>query len=563
MKLFAKFHLAFSIAIACLLTCASVFAVEGDFPVADSLRPAVNFWKKVYTQADTSSGFLHDSWNLDVVYEKLPRDTTLIEARRKAIISDLNVLAGGKRDGLSQSQRDILNLWGSNTSNQRFKQATDNVRWQLGQSDRYQEGLIRSGAYRAHIEKVALSMGLPIELAALPHVESSFHPGAQSSAAASGMWQFVRETARRFMRVDGLVDERLDPYQATFGAMNLLQENYRELGNWPLALTAYNHGTNGMKRAVRDAGTSDIATIVAEYKGPRFGFASRNFYAQFLAAVEVEKAAEQEFGTLVLDTPPDFVQSELAGFIEADVVARSLGVPLETLRKYNPALSKQVWSGNKRIPGGYTLKVDRSVFSGNLASSLNAIPATAFFTAQIPDVSYVVRSGDSLSGVASRFNTTVSELVAINQLRNRNSIRIGQTLILPQSDGKVPTLIVRQDNKTVQASVGSYTVKRGDTLSTIAARNATTSLELMRLNKMSNGDILRIGQELTLPGQVSPRTGLAMTGLYLVRHGDTLSTIARQFKTTPQLLLSLNKLSDVNLIFPGQELIVRQVAANQ
>jgi len=560
MKLLANFGSSICFSILGLLASVAVIAAESDFPVAPSLRPAVEFWKKVYTQADTDSGFLHDSVNLDVVYEKLSRDTSLIESQRKEIIADLNVLASGKREGLSQTQRHILDLWGADTSNQRFKQATENVRWQLGQSDRYQEGLIRSGAYRPHIEKIALSMGLPVELAALPHVESSFHPGAQSSASASGMWQFVRETARRFMRVDALVDERLDPYQASFGALNLLQENYRELGNWPLALTAYNHGTAGMKRAVRDAGTNDIATIVRDYKGPRFGFASRNFYAQFLAAVEVERNADRLFGTLVRDTPPDFSQVELAGYIDASVVATTLGVSLETLRSSNPALLPQVWSGNKRIPGGYTLKINRAAYRGNLLAGINSIPADQFFTAQIPDVSYVVRSGDSLSGVASRFNTTVSELVAINQLRNRNSIRIGQTLILPQ-DGNVPTVVVKQDTIATPDS-GKYTVKRGDTLSTIAARYNTSSRDLMRLNKLNNGDILRIGQALELPGQTPVQAVLAVTGKYQVRSGDTLSTIARQFKTTPQQLLSLNQLSNVNLIFPGQELIVRQIAAN-
>src|SRR5690606_31302286 len=114
------------------------------------------------------------------------------------------------------------------------------------QSDRFREGLVRSGAYRDHIESVIAARGLPPELVILPHVESSFHPGAFSSVAASGMWQFMRETAQRFMRVDLVVDERLDPWVATEGAMELLEYNYGRLGTWPLALTAYNHGTNGM-----------------------------------------------------------------------------------------------------------------------------------------------------------------------------------------------------------------------------------------------------------------------------------------------------------------------------
>src|SRR5690606_4417739 len=193
------------------------------FPVPENIKPAIGFWTKVYTEADTESGFLHDSRNLSVIYAKLPRDTKVIEARRKAIIADLEVLAGGKREGLTEAQQHILALWGGETGDERFREAMRNVRWQLGQSDRFREGLVRSGAYRDHIESVIAARGLPPDLVLLPHVESSFHPGAFSSVAASGMWQFMRETAQRFMRVDLVVDERLDPWVATEGAMELLE----------------------------------------------------------------------------------------------------------------------------------------------------------------------------------------------------------------------------------------------------------------------------------------------------------------------------------------------------
>lgn len=186
----------------CVTLAPHLLAAPSDFPLPDNLRPAVAFWKRVYTEVDTQHGFLHDSVNLDVVYDALPRDTKTIEARRAQIIADLKVLASGKRDGLNDNQRRILELWGSNTPNARFQKATENVRWQLGQSDRFREGLVRSGAYRPHIDRVLKSLDLPPELGVLPHVESSFHPGAVSSVAASGMWQFMRETAQRFMKVD-------------------------------------------------------------------------------------------------------------------------------------------------------------------------------------------------------------------------------------------------------------------------------------------------------------------------------------------------------------------------
>ena len=481
-----------------LLPAFTALAQDAEFPVPDSIRPAIGFWIKVYTEADTESGFLHDAETLSIIYQKLPRDRVLIESRRKEIIADLKVLASGKRTGLSSAQQEILSLWGGNTSNARFGVAAQNIRWQLGQSDRYREGLVRSGAYRQHIRNVVREMGLPEELAALPHVESSFHPGAFSSVAASGMWQFMRETATRFMRVDLIVDERLDPYTATNAAMELLKNNHRALGNWPLALTAYNHGTNGMARAVRDTGTRDIGRIITEYKGPRFGFASRNFYPQFLAALEVERNAEKYYGKVNMDPAPDFATYEMTSYVDAAVMAQSLGISLDTLKKYNPALLSVVWSGNKRIPKGYTLKIDKSAFQGNLREQINQIAASNFHNAQIPDVSYVVRSGDSMSSIANRFDTSVSELVAINQLRDRNRIRVGQTLVLPQKNGAVPTLVVNNDPPQALPDTGRYEVRRGDTISAIARRFKLSPTTLLALNGLGDDGVIQPGQELRL-----------------------------------------------------------------
>lgn len=482
-----------------VLACwaAQAGAAEEDFPVPANIVPAIEFWKRVYTEVDTQSGFLHDAVNLSVVYEALSRDNDLIEAHRKQIISDLKVLASGKRTGLSGSQQRILDLWGSDVSNARLELASGTVRWQLGQSDRFLEGLVRSGAYRGHIEAIARAKGVPIELAALPHVESSFHPGAFSSAAASGMWQFMRETAQRFMRVDAVVDERLDPYKASYSALEMLKRDYQMLGSWPLALTAYNHGANGIARAARDTGSRDIGKIIADYKGPRFGFASRNFYPQFLAVLDVERNAERHFGRVELHRQPEFVEYELPAYLDASVVAGTLGVSLQDLKRDNPALQPVIWNSNKRIPRGYVLKIDRSAFRGDLQASMNAIPPVQFFTDQIADLSYTVRSGDSLSGIASRYNTSVSELVTINQLRDRHSIRAGQALILPQQNGTVPTLVVANRAPDVPEN-GSYIVRRGDTLSTIASRYKVDVARLRALNNLDNRNLIFPGQTLRL-----------------------------------------------------------------
>ena len=144
---------------------------------------------------------------------------------------------------------------------------------------------------------------MPIELTRLPHIESSFENRALSKVGAAGIWQIMPATGRLYLRVNRDVDERLHVRTATMAAAQILRENYEKLGTWPLAITAYNHGANGMKRAVDTVGTTDFGVIVQRYRGPLFGFASQNFYAEFLAALDVSQNYKQYFGDLLFAEP--------------------------------------------------------------------------------------------------------------------------------------------------------------------------------------------------------------------------------------------------------------------
>ena len=390
---------------------------------------------------------------------------------------------------MTREQQRVLDLWPASVSNQTLRAAAENVRWQLGQSNRFLAGLRRSGAYRDHIEEVIRSKNLPAGLVVLPHVESSFNPGAYSSAAAAGMWQFTRATGQRFMRIDHIVDERMDPYIAAEAAMSLLEYNYRVLGTWPLALTAYNHGAGGIARAVRETGTSDIEEIVARYNGRRFGFASRNFYAQFLAVSDVENNAERYFGDVEFNPAPNFVEVTTDAYIDAEIFASNAGVSLAQLQADNPALRPIVWQGQKRIPRGFKVKLRNSVSPSALLASIGR---DYKFAVQTPDVSYTVVRGDSLSVIARRFNTSVGQLVALNQLTSSHRIQIGQELLLPQDEAALASQLPPAD--------GIYSVARGDTVSTIARRFSVAEDALLRLNSISDASRIYPGQELRLPG---------------------------------------------------------------
>lgn len=476
-------------------------------PRPAALEPAIKFWTRVYTEVDTDSGFLHDSNNLAIVYQRVDYDRPEIERQRTQIQDALKVLASGKRSGLSALEQRVLALWPSSVSNSTLSTAATNVRFQLGQSDRFVEGLIRSGAYRSHIDSVVRAKNLPIELGALPHVESSFHPGAYSSVAAAGMWQFMRATGQRFMRIDHIVDERMDPYTATYAAMSLLEYNYRILGTWPLALTAYNHGTGGMSRAVRDTGSNKIDDIIANYKGPSFGFASRNFYPQFLAVLDVERQAQTLFGVLQLDASPQYEEFEMDAFVEAQTLADALGVTLEHLRFDNPALRPVVWEGGKRIPKGFVIKVQKEQLRGSIDSLLARVPSNERFPIQTPDIAYVIQKGDSLSAIARRFKTSVAQLTSLNQISDSHRISIGQRLLLPQdtaaATGQSSTQIAA--SAPTRGNDDSYSVRRGDTLSSIAKRFDVSELTLLQANNIDHPDRIYPGQKLQLPGQ-SPST---------------------------------------------------------
>src|SRR5262249_41445199 len=158
--------------------------------------------------------------------------------------------------------------------------------FQGGMRGRFAQGLIRSWTYLPEIERIFANAGLPAELTLLPHIESSFENRALSKVGAAGIWQIMPATGRRYLRVSDAVDERRGFSAPTRAAAKILRENYDMLGPWPLAITAYNHGANGMKQAVATVGTTDFGVIVQRYRGPLFGFASQNFYAEFLAAID-------------------------------------------------------------------------------------------------------------------------------------------------------------------------------------------------------------------------------------------------------------------------------------
>lgn len=500
-------------------------AAPRDFPQPAGLDRDVEFWTRIYSEVGTDAGLIHDTRDLSIVYEVAHIPSGLshrgrerhTEKRKKHFKAILGKLAAGRRSGLSGEESRVLALFGPGVTNKELRDASKRVRFQLGQANKFRAGIIRSGAYKPHILETLRNMNLPTEISNLPHVESSYTPTVYSRVGAAGLWQFTRSTGRRFMRVDHVVDERLDPYRASIAAARLLEQNLRVTGSWPLAITAYNHGASGMRRAARKLGTKDIERIVRKYRSRTFGFASRNFYVEFLAANHVASNADAYFGSLVLDEPIAFETADLGHYAKPKDVAAAIGIDVSTLKRANPGLRPAVWQGSKYIPKGYSIRVPLSDLPRPLADGLASLPKSKRHAKQTRDSTYTVRRGDTLSTIARRHDTTMSQLVALNGLRSRNRIRIGQKLKLPPGKG-------------ASTQKAAYTPKKKSSAKKPAAKLATAP------------------------------AALPEGGVYTVRRGDNLTRIADQFGMTVAELVSMNNLRSRHRISAGQRL---QVATAQ
>ncbi len=432
-------------------------AADDIFPLPPELSRDVEFWLSVFTEYSTDEGLLHDNRNLAVVYERVAMPASVSRRERNRRVGDrrkhyqaiLRKLGKGQRDNLSAEEERVLALWPRNVSNNELTEAAGRIRFQHGLSDRFREGLERSGRWREHVNASFTRLGVPTELAALPHVESSYNPAARSHVGASGIWQFTRGTGRRFMRIDHVLDERNDPYTATVAAGELLAYNYSILGNWPMAITAYNHGLSGARRAMQEFGAENYAQIMREYRGRTFGFASRNFYVAFLAALRVDQDPEKYFPGVQREPALNYDSAVLKAFLPADQLVSLTGISSRELASFNPATQATIWQGSKHLPKGFELRVPGGRLAEPLSELLANVGPTVWQQEQLPDLFHTVARGDTLSEIAEAYRTRVSTLVALNSLGSSNRIRIGQQIRLPAA-GPAPVVVAAAPAPVVQ-----------------------------------------------------------------------------------------------------------------
>jgi membrane-bound lytic murein transglycosylase D len=355
-KLLAIFVLALSI------FPLSLWANVERLPYPRALYHKVEFWKLIYSKYSTLQGLLHDSEDPSIVYEEinLPRNGNqgVVGERRAVVREALFSILRKRGQNLTPTERKVLNAFPRYSSRSRILQATENIRFQLGQSDRFRAGVIRSGRFLRNIEQVIREEKMPEFLKFLPHVESSFYPYAFSKVGAAGLWQIMPSTGRLYgLKVDYAIDQRLDPALASRAAIRFLRDNFKRLKEWPLAITAYNHGPGGIARAVRDIGSSDIAEIAFQYSSPSFGFASRNFYPQFLAAVQVAQDYKKYFGDITLDKPLKYEEIKIEQPTYFRNLANQYKMTADEWKLYNPSLRPPVFENRRPVPKGIVIRV--------------------------------------------------------------------------------------------------------------------------------------------------------------------------------------------------------------
>lgn len=350
--------------------------------------------------------------------------------------------------------------------------------------DQFEIWLKRYVVYYDLIIEILHEYSLPDELVFLALIESGMNPKAYSRANAVGMWQFVYATGKRYgLNRTWWIDERRDPVKATRAACAHLVDLYEMFDDWYLAMSAYNAGAGRIQRATRLHQTSDYWQL---YSLPR---ETRNYIPTYLAAAMICREPAKYGFAMPANNPLKYDEVLLEKSADINVLARSAGVTAVELRYLNPELRQ---SATPTI-NNYSLKIPMGK-ADKFLKNYAALPESERFAPQY--VVHKVRYGETLWDISKRYKVSIHQLAAVNKIRNRHKIRIGQKLTIPVP-GKKPAPTYTQSGPSGSDRV-VYVVKKGDTLGQIAEDNNTRASRIRRWNGLRYGQYIYPGQKLTL-----------------------------------------------------------------
>ena len=504
---------------------------DPNFPHLTILRPQVEFWTRVFSEYSENQSIVHSIDDVRKVYEVLDFSQqaetldavqlSLLKGRAEShakeqideLLKRVDELQATPEKMDAEEHRVYL-MYADSTDPHRFRDAIGSFRVQRGLRERTAHALQVSGRYLPQMEQIFASYGLPTRLTRLPLVESSFNLQAYSKVGAAGLWQFMPSSARIYMRLDEITDDRRDPWFSTDAAARHLRDDYNALQSWPLAVTAYNHGRGGVARGLAMVNGTTLTDLLQRYNGDSFGFASRNFYAEFLAASDVEHDWHKHFGDLQRDAPTQFETVETRDYIPYSTLQRLSNADDTTFRTLNPAYNDEVMDGRLYVPPGHLIRVPAGAADRFKLAYASLGPEQRFEHQRQYYTVHRLERGESIARLAHRFGVSQQAILAANGLRGNARLRAGTNLKIPPHDAP-STVVASADTpephvlKTSAHSSASerkaaklrlHKVRSGQTLGSIAKRYQTSVSALRRVNGLDSADRLRVGSMLKIPG---------------------------------------------------------------
>ncbi len=460
--------------------------------------------------------------------------------------------------------------------------------WYLNRPDYLRRMVERSGRYMHHIVEEIDKRGMPMELALLPMVESAYNPMALSRSKASGLWQFIPTTGKHFnLDQDWWKDERRDIVASTAAALDYLQSIYEMHGDWQLALASYNWGEGAVGRAI---GKNKAQGLPTDYQSLTMPSETRNYVPKLQALKNIfsSPAIMAQLDLPTIPNQPYFATVTNAANIDVKVAAELADMPVQEFVALNPSHNRPVIKSDTPL----VIPADKlDTFMSNLEAHEQSNKPLSLWQA------YTMQRGDRLDKIAARFGMTTMNLKAINGIRGRAKVSPGFTLLVTrqyddagaqevaalteqQTLDAGPAQTAKDEPVAVEAATRSYTVRKGDVLATIARKNNLSLDEFKRINGLKSNTV-KAGRKLALvsspkksasaperkavkalaASEIKPKARKAETVTrYKVRRGDTLYSIAKQFKVETSDLMRWNSVSAKTLM-PGKTLTI-QLARN-
>ena len=413
----------------------------------------------------------------------------------------------------------------------------------VGGRKHFERWLSRAPRYQPMMRAALREAGLPEDLVFLAMIESGYNDRAYSSAAAAGHWQFISSTGRSYgLRIDWWVDDRRDPEKSLDAAIRYLDELHRMFGDWRLAWASYNTGPGRVKRATVRAGSKDYWVLA---RGPYLHSETDNYVPKIMAAAIVGKDPAA-FGFVVPEGVPALVydKAQVDGSVDLEVLAQCAGLPVDKLKALNPGLRRFATP-----PEGYELRIPKGR-KAKFQTALAKVPADQ----RVRVVQHAVRRGETLSMIATSYGVSVDAVVRANQIRNPDRIRVGTSLMIPTRGGSTgPVASTGSSSASVH-----HTVVAGDTLSGLSTRYGISVERIRSLNGLT-GSTIQVGQRLALRGVSSSSVSVREQN-YTVRRGDTLGSIADRYGVGVADLQTWNRIANSSHIRVGQVLTIRAQA---